>query len=236
MTRFAHSRKMMLSFILVTTFLMNWLLVCPQHIQAARSTQFALAKSPSSTTLKAVADNKIQSKASNAYDALPMSFEANLGQQPDARVKYLARARNYELALTNSEAVFTLRNSSVRHAGEFPRPSGGGNRSDSLKMKLRGGIPSPLIPDSEEVPWKVNYFMSNDPASWRTEIPAFSRVVQKGVYKGIDIAYYGKQDQLEYDFIVAPGSNPGVIALEFEGLKSLRVDSRGDLILSTARG
>src|ERR1041384_5113669 len=82
----------------------------------------------------------------------------------------------------------------------------------------------------------MNYFLGDDPARWRPNVPTYSRLVQRQVYKGIDIAYYGNQQQLEYDFIVAPGSDPNVITLEFAGLQSLRVDANGDLLLGTARG
>jgi len=57
------------------------------------------------------------------------------------------------------------------------------------------------------------------------------------VYPGIDLVYYGDQGQLEYDFRVAPGSDPKQIALSFQGA-SARIDAgaSGDLILSTEQG
>ena len=48
----------------------------------------------------------------------------------------------------------------------------------------------------------------------------------------MDVVYYGNQRQLEYDFIVAPGTDPS-IALAFEGTDQLEVDAQGDLILYT---
>ena len=48
------------------------------------------------------------------------------------------------------------------------------------------------------------------------------------VYPGIDLVYYGKEGQLEYDFIVAPGADPNVIALEFDGADKLELDGHGD--------
>jgi hypothetical protein len=56
------------------------------------------------------------------------------------------------------------------------------------------------------------------------------------LYPGIDLVYYGKQQQLEYDFLVAPGADPNVIRLSYEGTDKLEVDGRGDLILHTASG
>lgn len=75
-----------------------------------------------------------------------------------------------------------------------------------------------------------------DRSKWRTDVPHFSAVRYRNVYRGIDLVYYGRQRQLEYDFIVNPGAHPGAIRLAFEGVESLRVDSHGDLLLATASG
>jgi len=53
----------------------------------------------------------------------------------------------------------------------------------------------------------------------------------RDVYPGIDLIYYGNQGQLEYDFEVAPGSDPKQVALTFQGPHSLRIDAGGDLVL-----
>src|SRR5438552_185236 len=42
--------------------------------------------------------------------------------------------------------------------------------------------------------------------------------------------------QLKYDFVVAPGSEPKVIALVFEGAGKLEVDAQGDLVLAVNGG
>jgi hypothetical protein len=45
--------------------------------------------------------------------------------------------------------------------------------------------------------------------------------VNEGVYKGIDLIYHGSGSQLEYDFVIAPGSDPAQIRMRFDGLKPL---------------
>jgi len=42
------------------------------------------------------------------------------------------------------------------------------------------------------------------------------RVRYDAVYPGIDVVYYGNQNQLEYDFILHPGADPGRIRLKFK--------------------
>ena len=58
------------------------------------------------------------------------------------------------------------------------------------------------------------------------------RVRSRDVYRGVDLIYYGTEDrQLEYDFVVAPGADPGVIRLAFDGVDRLQLTDNGDLIL-----
>src|SRR5207245_1382942 len=42
--------------------------------------------------------------------------------------------------------------------------------------------------------------------------------------------------QLEYDFTVAPGTDPSVIQLGFQGADNMTLDPQGNLILHTAGG
>lgn len=62
----------------------------------------------------------------------------------------------------------------------------------------------------------------------------YGRVAYREVYPGVDMVYYGNQRQLEYDFIVAPGADPQVIKLAFEGAREVQVAEDGDLVLRTA--
>jgi hypothetical protein len=57
-----------------------------------------------------------------------------------------------------------------------------------------------------------------------------------GVYPGVDLVYYGNQQQLEYDLVVAPGADPTRIALDFQGVQALEVSAAGDLVLRTGHG
>jgi len=54
------------------------------------------------------------------------------------------------------------------------------------------------------------------------------------MYPGVDLIYHGDHQQLEYDFVVAPGANPRLIRLRMEGAKSLKLTSEGDLLVGTS--
>ncbi len=98
-------------------------------------------------------------------------------------------------------------------------------------MKLVGANPSPQLTGRDELPGKSNYFIGNDPAKWRTNVPNYAKVKYADVYPGIDLVYYGNQRQLEYDFVVAPGADPRAIRLALDGDEKRRIDGQGDLVL-----
>src|SRR5947209_1563365 len=143
---------------------------------------------------------------------LSLSFEENRGQAP-SEVRYLARGRGYNLALTPQGNLLAL-----RHAGERV----------SLKTVFVGANPSPTIRGEEEQDGKVHYLRSRQSI---TNIATYARVRYARIYPGIDLVYYGNQQELEYDFIIKPGADPGMIALHFEGSDRVTVDSRGNLVL-----
>ena len=134
---------------------------------------------------------------------LPLSFEANRGQT-DPTVKFLSRGDGYALFLTSDGAVFKLRPSRR-------------NLASVVRMKLIGASPDARVSGADALPGTVNYFIGNDPDKWTNHVPTFGRVKVQEIYKGIDQVYYGTERRLEFDFIVAPGADPGRIGLEFAG-------------------
>ncbi len=172
-------------------------------------------------------DEKLKrAKVSETYGQLPLSFEVNQGQA-DARVKFQSRGSGYSLFLTDTEAVLSL-----------SKPEPDKNKDEAarsravLRMRPVGANPQPQIKGLKELPGKTNYFIGNDPAQWRTAIKTYERVEYENVYNGVDMAYYGNQRQLEYDFIVAPGAKPSIVELDFDGADGLEINDKGDLIIA----
>jgi hypothetical protein len=186
-----------------------------------------------------------------AYGQLPLSFEANQGQTA-SEVKFLARGSGYALFLTPGEAVLTLQKPKAPEAAPLrPGPAGVKGRlsvsgaqaplrSEAppmiVRLKLVGANPNPTITGMDELPGRVNYLRGNDPQQWHTNLPTYGKVKYAQAYPGIDLLYYGNPRQLEHDFVVAPGADPSVIAMEVEGPGPACLDSRGDLVWVTAAG
>lgn len=180
---------------------------------------------------------------------LPLSFEAHEGRT-DERITFLVRGNGYRLLLTSTEAVLILRGEdggtteATRHAptADSGRSSGGivpehhiaHAPAKVLRMRLVGADPRTAVMGLEKTTGTSNYFIGNDPARWRRHVPQYGSVKYEKVYPGIDVIFHGRQGELEFDFVAAPGSDTGRIKLTFEGAEKIATDQRGDLILHVA--
>ena len=202
------------------------------HWIQALGTQRA-ARSAAGTAVPVPVKSKFSesSRWHDVYAQLPLSFEANQGQA-DRRVKFLSRGDGYALFLTSHDAVLALRK------GGKARQSSSAFQTEPavLRMSLSGTNPDITVTGVDELSGKSNYFVGNNPARWRTGVANYARVRCPKVYPGIDLVYYGDQRQLEYDFDVAPGGDPGVIALRIGGADRASISSLGDLVLDTEGG
>jgi hypothetical protein len=163
-----------------------------------------------------LAENRSQAVAN--YGRLSLSFEENRGQA-DPRVKFLSRGNGSTFFFTGNGAV--LANAST---------------TDVFRMDLVDASAGMSVAGDVQLPGISNYFIGSDPAKWRTHVPTYSGVRYIGVYSGIDMVYHGNQQQLEYDFVVAPGADSSAIRLQFEGAKKLELTAGGDLAVLGARG
>ena len=174
------------------------------------------------------------------YGRLPVSFEANHGQV-DERVKFLARGGGYIFFFTPQEAVLQLSSDSASqkdkvtaHPLDAKTSSVVPSQGTVIRMKLIGANSRAQVSGVEKLPGTSNYFIGNAPRKWRTEIPNYSKVQYRDVYPGIDLVYYGNQQQLEWDFVVAPGADPKTIRFSLEGAEEIKPDSEGDLRIKSA--
>lgn len=106
----------------------------------------------------------------------------------------------------------------------------------SGRLQFVGANPAARIFGQSQLAGRVNYLLGNDPAAWRAGLPTFARVRLTEIYPGVDVVFYGNQQELEYDFNLAAGVDPSVIKLQFSGAQKLSVDSQGDLRIQYAGG
>ncbi len=82
----------------------------------------------------------------------------------------------------------------------------------------------------------ANYFIGNDPKKWYSNVPTYAKVKYTGVYPGVDLIFYGNQQHLEYDFVVAPRADTTAIRLHFAGIRKLKLNKKGDLEVIAKNG
>ena len=151
---------------------------------------------------------------------IPLTFEPNQGQA-EGNAQFVARGAGYYLTLDRTGSRMLLRR---------------GARSADVRMSVVQKRAGGKLTAAQPLPGHSAYFRGADPSRWLTNVPNFAQVRADSVYPGIDLAYYGNQARLEYDFVVAAGADPRQILLHFDGVQSLRTDEQGNLLLGTAAG
>lgn len=162
------------------------------------------------------------SPAGSMLAPLPLQFELNLGQTEDS-VRFLAHGPGYNLLLMPGKAVIAL----------LPA---GDSAPAVVRLAFAGSEEAPEMEGVEQLPGVANYYLGDDQAQWQTGIPTYKGVRYADLYPGIDLLFYGNQQEIEHDFVVAPGRDPSVIAVRVEGAQRLELAGNGDLLLVTRGG
>ena len=186
---------------------------------------------------------KQDSKRAEAYGRLPLSFEENVGQTAQ-EVRYVSHGSGYELFLTPQEAVMALRTPEPYDLSPLHRfrtiqaihAAARARAMTAIRMRFEGANPAPQINATERLTKKTNYFIGNDPKKWHSDVASYGKVKYSGLYPGVDLVFYGDHGKLEYDFVVAPGADPRAIQLKLQGARKLRLNARGDVVLSVPGG
>ncbi len=150
---------------------------------------------------------------------LPLCFEAGSGSDP---AQFFARGNNYQFQVSATGVQMTLRNTATESA--------------AVRMQFVGASAGAQIRGDAELPGRINYLIGNDRAQWRVGVTPFGKIRVEELYPGVNLVYYGNQRQLEYDFTLAPGADPGAIAMRFDGADKLSINPEGELIVSLAGG
>jgi beta-propeller repeat-containing protein len=152
------------------------------------------------------------------FDRAPLSFEPAADGEG-----WVARAGRYTVGLSGTHLALAL-------PSEAPRGPA------IVRSRWVGSNPAARATALETLPGTSNYFLGRDRRSWRTGVPHYARVRYSDIYPGIDVVYYGRGREVEYDLLVKPGADPECIRARYEGVQRLDIDSRGDLVLRTIGG
>jgi len=167
-----------------------------------------------------LSSKSVLSSPPSSYSEHNIYFEANVGQV-DAQVSFLARAEGYTLFLTPEGAYFSLANEA-------------GQQSPVFKVALQGANVAAKAVGEQRLSGRSHYYKGDNSQRWSMDAALFEAVRYQQVYPGVDLVYYGSDGQLEYDFIIAPGSDPSQIQLAFEDVDAMRINDAGELIVTVS--
>lgn len=162
--------------------------------------------------------------------SLPMGFEDYHGQ---SGIDFIMRSTGYTVCLSPGQVMIS-----------FGPAAGEQGSAEMVRISFQGSDRK-ARPEGEDVlPGVTHYYIGNDPGRWRTNVRRFQRVRYGDVYPGIGLVFYGRdqyaaqpfvnQQQMEFDFDVAPGRDVSAISLKFEGATVREL--AGNLELRTPSG
>jgi len=170
---------------------------------------FSIATLGLAAGLSAAAPDSNLARGKAAFSQLPLRFEANRGQF-DPSVRYAARGGGYDLLFSNEGASLRF------------------GPSKMVDITLPGANSRASIHGLDPMRARTNYLVGSRD-NWHTDVANYARLQYSQVYPGVDLIYYGSNNHLEYDFVLAPGANPQAIRMRFHGEGTLRVTPQGGL-------
>lgn len=104
--------------------------------------------------------------------------------------------------------------------------------SFAYKVKLIGCNANPQAIPDKALPTYNNYFIGNEKNNWASNCKIYTGITLKNIYPNIDVRYFSTAEKMKYEFIVYPGGNPNIIAMEYDGPTALAIKNK-DLIITT---
>src|SRR5687767_455761 len=149
----------------------------------------ALRLTPGGPSPVSAAEARPQRTAAHTMAALPLRFESNVGQT-DERALFIARGVQSTLFLTPKEAVLAVAD------------DGGGQ--GALRMSFAGARGTTPVMGEQELPGRTHYLRGPE-SEWRRNVASYARVRYEEMYPGVDVVFYGRERELEFDVVLAPG-------------------------------
>jgi hypothetical protein len=177
--------------------------------------------------------------AQTDFGRVPLYFIPNEGQI-DGQVAFYIQGRDKSVYFTPGGVTLSLSQPAAAaakargqaRAEEPPVKKDFTPRSWVVKLDFIGADAGVKPVGEEKTGGVVSYFKGK-PADWKAGLPAYSRIVYRDLWPGIDLAYSGTSNRLKYEFIVHPGADPSRIRLAYRGVDGIAVDQEGRLDVRT---
>ena len=174
----------------------------------------------SATTL--VVPQPARKLGANEAAAQYLQFEPNLGQAPKA-VRYVSRSAQHSVEVYDDGMALSA-------------PSRHGADTDPAHAQLRfiGTSADARFETREPAPGQAHYLIGSDASKWLHGVPRYRQLRRSELYPGIDLVYYSRGGEMEFDLVVKPGADPSRIRLHVGGAHAPVIAANGDLLLDGA--
>jgi len=176
------------------------------------------------------------------FGRMPLSFIPNEGQLHKGVIYYAAGRDTCIYFESTGISISLIRfaapgNAAPGYGTAVPLLRDKQNQKSRWTVKLDFvGAAADARPSGEKKTESVISYFRGRPDEWKSGLPAFSRIVYKDLWPGIDLAYTGSTDCLKYEFVVQPGVDPSTIRLAYRGASRVAVNASGQLEVDTPLG
>jgi hypothetical protein len=150
---------------------------------------------------------------------MPLFFVENRGKL-DAAVAYYVQGKDKTLYFTPEGVTYAL---------------AGKDRRWVVKQDFVGADRTVRPRGDDKLDGVVSYFRGS-PDARQTGLPTWSRIVYRGLWPGVDLAFSGTANALKSEMVVRPGSDPSRIRFAYRGAEKIRLSPAGELEIVTPDG
>lgn len=167
----------------------------------------------------------------NGYSQLNhYEFVENQGQW-DQPYKFKSSIPGGELFLEKDKLVYSFWDQqkkfeileAMHHHEETILPYNGKVNAHGIYVQFYQSNPNVAIKSFDSLPYYHNYFQSDNQSNWKSNVPLYKKIRYENLYSGIDLEFYTYEQNLKYDFIIHPESDPSQIVLKYQGAENIRV-------------
>ncbi len=106
-------------------------------------------------------------------------------------------------------------------------------RSHAFRMSFLNSETKVKVSAKQISPDYCNFYIGKDQSKWAGDVKNYREVNYQTIFDGIDLQILGLQNNMKYNFIVAPQANTNDIQLFYQGLDSIQLEN-GELKLKTS--
>jgi hypothetical protein len=169
-------------------------------------------------------NQNLSPKTKAMLSKLPLTFIENQGQW-NTKAQFFAKKRDMSILFEKDGFVLNRKKSDDNQV-----------KTEAIRMIFEGASEQVTLKGAQEQTAKYNFFIGNDQSKWRNNITGYTQLIYHNLYQGIDLCFYEKNNVLEYDLMLSPGADLNDIKIRCAGLKDLRIDENGILVMETEFG